>query len=361
MKPQYMRALGLVVGLIAVLGIASIAAAESLTDQQIGRQIERRLSEDAFSRVNVSVHASVVHLSGTVASLWVKEAAIAAARDLSDVAVVVSDALDIERAESDRAIVEQIANDLQRVSIPGPSAAARPGVSTAPGIAASSTPPRPFTRHGIDPSFGHSRFDDPFDHRWPHVGRDHVAHRQSGPDRHGPASVDVRHHLGGIGPHGFDIGRDDLLQSQLHEALAGHTGNSFHGIFDDLGGWVENGVVALTGYVTHAYKADRVAQVVSRVPGVKEIQDQIEVLPASTLDDRLRIELAKNIYGHPLFWHDATRITPPIHIIVDNLDVTLTGLVLSEVEMRVAADIVRQTVGVLTFRNNLEITGSSSG
>ncbi len=40
--------------------MASIAAGESLTDQQIGRQIERRLSEGAFSNVNVSVQASVV-------------------------------------------------------------------------------------------------------------------------------------------------------------------------------------------------------------------------------------------------------------------------------------------------------------
>ena len=54
MRSHHIRTFGLVVGLIAVLGVASIAAGESLTDQQIGRQIERRLSEDAFSNVNVS-------------------------------------------------------------------------------------------------------------------------------------------------------------------------------------------------------------------------------------------------------------------------------------------------------------------
>ena len=75
--------------------MASIAAGESLMDQQIGLQIERRLSEDAFSNVNVSVQASVVSLSGTVASLLAKEAALAKARELADVTSVVSDALDI--------------------------------------------------------------------------------------------------------------------------------------------------------------------------------------------------------------------------------------------------------------------------
>ena len=101
MRSHHIRTVGLLAGLIAVLGMASIAAGASLTDQQIGRQIERRLSKDAFRNVNVSVQASVVSLSGTVPSLWAKEAALAKARELADVTSVVSDALDIERAESD--------------------------------------------------------------------------------------------------------------------------------------------------------------------------------------------------------------------------------------------------------------------
>ena len=92
------RTFGLLVGLVAVLGMASTVAGESLTEQQVGRQIERRLSEDAFSNVNVSVQASVVRVSGTVPSLWAKEVAIVWARDLSAVTLVVSD-LQIERAE----------------------------------------------------------------------------------------------------------------------------------------------------------------------------------------------------------------------------------------------------------------------
>ena len=131
-----------------------------------------------------------------------------------------------------------------------------------------------------------------------------------------------------------------------------------HGHID---GWIDDGVVALSGYVTHGYKADRIALLVSRVHGVKEIQNQIAVLPTSTSDDQLRFELAKNIYGNPLFWNDATRNNPPIRIIVDNLHVTLAGVVFSEVEKRVAADIVRQTVGVLTFRNNLDTEGEIKG
>ena len=120
-------------------------------------------------------------------------------------------------------------------------------------------------------------------------------------------------------------------------------------------------MVALTGYVTHEYKASKMVEFVSRVEGVQEIQNQVEVLPVSALDDRLRVSLATNIYGNPLFWNDATRLVPPVRIIVANLHVTLSGIVFSEVEKRVAADIVRQTPGVLSFQNNLEIEGQISG
>ncbi len=360
MRSQHIRTFGLLVGLVAVLGMASIAAGGSLTDQQIGRQIERRLSDDAFNDVNVSVQASVVSLSGTVPNLWAKEAAIAKARYLSDVTSVVSNALDIESAASDRAIVEQIAEDIWRVSIPGPAAAARPGVSTAPGIAESQQPAG-FGRHGTDSGFGHGRFGDRFPHPPSHVDHHRFEHHGSAADLHGPASVDFSHHLRGVGPHGFAIGGQGQLQGELDRALYAGSGNAFYGIFDYVDGWVEDGVVALTGYVTHEYKASQMVEFVSRVEGVKEIRNQVEVLPVSTLDDRLRVSLATNIYGNPLFWNYATRLVPPVHIIVDNLHVTLSGVVFSEVEKRVAEDILRQTPGVLSFQNNLKIEGQISG
>ena len=376
MRSHHIRTFGLVVGLIAVLGMASIAAGESLTDQQIGRQIERRLSEDAFSNVNVSVQASVVSLSGTVPSLWAKEAAFAKARELADVTSVVTDALDIERAESDRAIVEQIAKDIWRVSIPGPGGGARHGVSTAPGITGASGAALAGTERifgtARDFGFGHGRFGDGFGHPGSHFGLDHFDHHDLDADidgcefesfngiRHlrgvrahgfgidGDASLDFRHHLGGVGPHaGADI----------EEAIYGHTSNSFYGIFDYVDGGIDDGVVTLTGYVTHEYKAGQMVELVSRVQGVREIQNQIDVLPTSSFDDQLRASLARHIYGDVLTPH--TRIAAPVHIIVDNLRVTLAGTVFSEVEKRQAEHVARQTFGVLSVQNNLEVQGKT--
>ena len=118
MRFHLIRVLGLVVGLTVVLAMASIAAAAPLSDQQISRQIENRLSkDDALENVTVSIQKSVVSLSGTVPSLWAKTKAIAEARELEDVTMVVSDALEIKRAESDRAIVKQIGKRIRRSSL----------------------------------------------------------------------------------------------------------------------------------------------------------------------------------------------------------------------------------------------------
>ena len=268
MKPQHIRTLGRIVGLVAVLGMASIAAGQPLSDQQISRQLVDRLAKnDAFQNVRVSVQEHIVSLTGTVPSLWAKTTAIANARQTAALRSVMSDALTIESAESDGAIAKQIGKQIRRVSIPGP-----------------------------------------------------------------------------LGPHaGADI----------EEAIYGHTGNSFYGIFDYVNGWIDDGVVALTGYVTHKYKAGKMVELVSRVQGVREIQNQIEALPVSSFDDQLRARIARRIYGNVLTPH--VRIAAPLHIIVNNLRVTLAGTVFSEVEKRQAEHIARQTFGVLSLQNNLEV------
>ena len=145
--------------------------------------------------------------------------------------------------------------------------------------------------------------------------------------------------------------------ADIEEAIYGHTSNSFYGIFDYVDGWIDDGVVTLTGYVTHEYKAGKMVELVSRVQGVREIQNQIEVLPVSSFDDRLRASLARHIYGDVLTPH--VRIAAPVHIIVDNLRVTLAGTVFSEVEKRQAEHGARQTFGVLSVQNNLEVQGKT--
>ena len=107
-------------------------------------------------------------------------------------------------------------------------------------------------------------------------------------------------------------------------------------IFDDVNARIEQGVVTLTGRVTMPYKKNDIGRRIARIDGVREVQNNIGVLPASSYDDQLRQRVARAIYGNPSFWNYAAMARPPIHIIVEGGRVKLTGVVNSNVERMLA-------------------------
>ena len=113
-------------------------------------------------------------------------------------------------------------------------------------------------------------------------------------------------------------------------------------VFDDVNASLDQGVVTLTGKVTMPYKRNEIAKRVAKVDGIREVHNKIEVLPVSQMDDDLRYRIARAIYSHPAFWHYATMIDPPIHIVVDRGHVTLTGVVNSEVDRMIARSLASQ-------------------
>ena len=124
-------------------------------------------------------------------------------------------------------------------------------------------------------------------------------------------------------------------------------------IFDDVNANVKDGVVTLTGRVTMPYKRDDIMKRVSDVGGVREVRDNIEVLPVSQSDDRLRYRIARAIYSNPNFWNYAIGPNPSIHIIVEHGRVTLTGVVNSNVDRMLARSLVDQ-FGVMSVKNDLK-------
>ncbi|HEY8549914.1 MAG TPA: BON domain-containing protein [Vicinamibacterales bacterium] len=142
--------------------------------------------------------------------------------------------------------------------------------------------------------------------------------------------------------------------SDVFHEVAGRVNQYVHfSVFDDVAASVEDGIVTLTGHVTMPYKRDDLTRIVSRVNGVREVQNRIEVLPASTFDDDLRFRVARAIYGNPAFWHYANMANPPIHIIVNRGHVTLTGVVNSNVE-RVLARSLATGFGEFSVSNELK-------
>jgi osmotically-inducible protein OsmY len=124
-------------------------------------------------------------------------------------------------------------------------------------------------------------------------------------------------------------------------------------IFDDLNAKVNDGVVTLTGKVTMPYKRDDIMKRVANVDGVREVRDDIQVLPVSQFDDQLRYRIARAIYGNPNFWNYAIGPNPPIHIIVEHGHVTLTGVVNNDVDRRLARSLVNQ-FGVMSVTSDLK-------
>jgi hyperosmotically inducible periplasmic protein len=123
-------------------------------------------------------------------------------------------------------------------------------------------------------------------------------------------------------------------------------------IFDYVTGTVDDGVVTLTGKVTMPFKKDDVGKRAGKVEGVRQVVNNIDVLPVSPVDDDLRLRIARAIYGNSAFWQYGARANPPIHIIVQSGHVTLTGVVNSNVD-RMLARSLATGFGELSVTNDL--------
>lgn len=109
-----------------------------------------------------------------------------------------------------------------------------------------------------------------------------------------------------------------------------------YSVFDDVSVSVKDGEVVVTGKVTDSIKKDEIGRRIGGLAGVRTVRNEIGVLPVSIADDRIRRSVARAIYGSPTFWRFAAMPNPPIHIIVENGRVTLTGVVPTNVERAVA-------------------------
>lgn len=130
---------------------------------------------------------------------------------------------------------------------------------------------------------------------------------------------------------------------------------SFFTVFDDVSAEiVQNGHVVLTGHVLGDHKKEDIAKRVKSVAGVTSLINNIQVLPASQLDDHLRYQVARVIYSNPNFWHYFSRNNPSIHIVVKRGHVTLTGVVDTEIDRTLAGSLATQ-FDAFSVTNNLRL------
>jgi hyperosmotically inducible protein len=96
------------------------------------------------------------------------------------------------------------------------------------------------------------------------------------------------------------------------------------GVFDNISYKVDGYNVTLYGQVVRPSLKSDAENVVKHIEGVERVDNKIEVLPPSPMDDRLRIQLFHAIYGYEPLQKYALGVQKPIRIIVKNGHVTLT-------------------------------------
>jgi len=132
-------------------------------------------------------------------------------------------------------------------------------------------------------------------------------------------------------------------------------------VFDNLAYRVNGGTVTLFGQVRDAIVKDSAEARVKHLEGVERVDNQIEILPASFNDDRIRRRVASAVFNDPRLFNYGIQSVPPIHIIVKNGHVNLEGVVRTQAEKDDAFIRANGVSGVFSVQNNLQVEQPKKG
>lgn len=168
------------------------------------------------------------------------------------------------------------------------------------------------------------------------------------------------------------------IVKQVRDKLTGLTD---YGIFDSLRFAFKGKTIVLKGYASRPTLKSDAERAVKGIEGIEGVDNEIQVLPTSPNDDRIRASLYRRIYSQPTLRkytsappgfgegpsiaRAAGGITqdPPIgyhaiHIIVNNGNVILTGVVDSKTDADIAAIQANSAFGVFSVDNDLQVAGN---
>jgi osmotically-inducible protein OsmY len=150
---------------------------------------------------------------------------------------------------------------------------------------------------------------------------------------------------------------DKDLQSKLAEDLAYDRVGWGDAAFNAITVGVNHSVVTLGGHARTDVDKDSALALVATTHGVKDVVDDIEVDPVSIMDDGIRREVARAIYGYSFLSKYAVDPVKPIRISVQNGHVELYGLVDSQADKNAAFIRANGVSGVFSVKNHLQVAG----
>ena len=145
---------------------------------------------------------------------------------------------------------------------------------------------------------------------------------------------------------------DRIVKEVRHELVM----LPYYGVFDNLSYKVDpDGTVTLLGQVARPTLKSDAENVVKLIEGVEKVVNNIEVLPLSSNDDRIRRGTYRAIYGNEALSEYQLRAVPPIHIIVNNGHITLEGVVARQMDKQIAGIQANSVPGAFSVTNNLVV------
>lgn len=149
-------------------------------------------------------------------------------------------------------------------------------------------------------------------------------------------------------------GEERIIREVRHELLM----LPYFGVFDYIAYKVNGYDVTLLGEVVRPSLKSDAENVVKHIEGVEKVDNQIEVLPPSPTDDRLRLRLFRAIYGFPALQKYELGVQKPIRIIVKMGRVTLEGVVDNEADKNLVGLRANSVSGIFSVTNNLQVQKS---
>jgi hyperosmotically inducible protein len=145
--------------------------------------------------------------------------------------------------------------------------------------------------------------------------------------------------------------QERIIKEVRHELLM----LPYFGVFDYIAFKVDGYNVTLLGQVVRPTTKSDAENSVKHIEGVEKVDNQIEVLPPSPMDDRLRRRLFQAIYGYPALERYQLGVQKAIRIIVKNGHVSLEGVVDSDGDKNLVGIRANGVSGTFSVTNNLQV------
>jgi hyperosmotically inducible periplasmic protein len=152
---------------------------------------------------------------------------------------------------------------------------------------------------------------------------------------------------------------DSVLEAKLVKAISYNRVGYGTTPFNAISVQVQDGTATLSGHAYGPVDASSAIALAAYTPGVKNVVNEVQVDPVSPMDDRSRMQLFRTIYGFPTLSKYAMDPAKPIRISVQNGNVTLYGVVDSQMDKDVAGIRANSVPGIFKVTNELKVaTGS---